>query len=300
MTLVTLPFAAGSLQDISTELEFAEHRQGSASAPPADTEFWVPPYAFTQDFAGILPQLPGLRVIQTQTAGVDHIIGHVGPSITLCNARGVHDAATSELGVALMLSSLRQIPRFVRAQDRAEWDQDQSLTSLADRKVLIIGYGSIGQALERRLDGFECDITRVASTARGSIHGFDELPSLVPDAEVVVLLTPLNDKTHHLAGVDFLARMKDGALLVNLGRGGLVDQEALVAETASGRLHAALDVTDPEPLPQDHPLWSVANVLITPHVAGGTTAMRPRMRALLAEQLARFAKGEELLNVVPR
>ena len=300
MTLVTLPFAAGSLQDISADLGFARFDGPDDDLPPADTVIWVPPYGFGLDFDRILPQLPKLQVIQTQSAGVDHIIEFVDPSITLCNARGVHDAATSELGVALILASLRQIPRFVRAQDRGEWDQEQSLPSLADRRVLIVGYGSIGQALERRLDGFECEITRVARTARAGVHGFDELPDLVPDADVIVLLTPLNPQTQDLADTAFLARMKDGALLVNLGRGGLVDTDALVAETSTGRIFAALDVTAPEPLPEGHPLWSVPNVLITPHVAGGTTAMRPRMKALLADQLQRFVHDEDLRNVVPR
>ncbi|MGZ8719068.1 MAG: 2-hydroxyacid dehydrogenase [Aeromicrobium sp.] len=300
MTLVTLPFAAGSLQDISADLGFARFDGPDDGAPPADTVIWVPPYGFGLDFTRILPRLPRLQVIQTQSAGVDHIIEFVDPSITLCNARGVHDAATSELGVALILASLRQIPRFVRAQDRGEWDQEQTLPSLADRHVLIVGYGSIGQALERRLDGFECEVTRVARTARDNTHGFDELPDLVPDADVIVLLTPLNPESENLADAVFLARMKDGALLVNLGRGGLVDTDALVAEASTGRIHAALDVTAPEPLPTGHPLWSVPNVLITPHVAGGTTAMKPRMKALLAEQLQRFVQDEDLLNVVPR
>lgn len=300
MTLVTLPFAAGRLQDISADLGFARFDGPADGVPPADTVFWVPPYGFELDFAGILPQLPRLEIIQTQSAGVDHIIEFVEPSITLCNARGVHDAATSELGVALILASLRQIPRFVRAQERNFWDQDQSLPSLADRRVLIVGYGSIGQALERRLDGFECEITRVARTARDNIHGFDELAQLVPDADVIVLLTPLTDQTHQLADADFLARMKDGALLVNLGRGGLIDQEALVAETSTGRLYAALDVFVPEPLPQDHRLWTIPNVLITPHVGGGTSAMKPRMLKLLTEQLTLFTNSEDLKNVIPR
>lgn len=300
MTLVTLPFAAGNLQDVSAELEFARFNGADDGVPPADTEFWVPPYGFGLDFARILGQLPKLRAIQTQSAGVDHIVEFVDPSITLCNARGVHDAATSELGVALILASLRQIPRFVRAQDRGVWDQEQRLPSLADRHVLIVGYGSIGQALERRLDGFECEITRVARTARDNIHGFGELAGLIPDADVIVLLTPLTPETHRLADAEFLARMKDGALLVNLGRGPLVDTDALVAETSTGRISAALDVTDPEPLAEGHPLWAVANVLITPHVGGGTTAMKPRIQSLLTEQLQSFVKGEDLKNVMPR
>lgn len=300
MTCVTLPFDAGTLQDISADLGFARFDARGADAPPAHTRFWVPPYGFGVDFARILPQMPQLRVIQTQSAGVDHIIDFVDPSVTLCNARGVHDAATSELGVALILASLRRLPRFVLAQDRGFWDQDQTFPSLADRRVLIVGYGSIGHALERRLDGFECDIARVARSARGNIHGFEELPGLIPGADVIVLLTPLTPETHRLVGPEFLARMKDGALLVNLGRGGLVDQDALVAETSAGRLFAALDVTDPEPLPEGHPLWTAPNVLITPHVGGGTTAMKPRMMRLLEEQLERFATGEDLKNVVPR
>ncbi|MEO6470292.1 MAG: 2-hydroxyacid dehydrogenase [Aeromicrobium sp.] len=299
MTLVTLPFAPGRLQEVSTDLEFARFVAGDQTDHLAETEFWVPPYGFTLDFASVLPQMPKLRAIQTQSAGVDHIIDFVDPSITLCNARGVHDAATSELGVGMIIASLRGFPRFVRAQDRGEWDQDQALISLADRKVLIVGYGSIGQALERRLAGFEVSITRVARTAREGVHGFDELPGLVPNADVIVLLAPLNPETHHLVDASFLKRMKDGALLVNLARGPLVDTDALVAEASTGRIRAAVDVTDPEPLPAGHPLWALPTVLITPHIAGGTTAMRSRIQKLLREQLKRFTEGQPLENVIP-
>lgn len=300
MTLVALPFAPGKLEAVSSKLTFEKYVAGDDTAPLAEAEFWVPPYDFALDFPAVLAAMPELRVIQTQSAGVDHIIDHVPPSITLCNARGVHDAATSELGVALILASLRGIPNFVRAQARGEWDQRQDLTSLADRRVLIVGYGSIGQAIERRLSGFEVEITRVARTARDTVHGFDELSRLIPAADVVVILAPLNAETHHLVDAEFLRRMNDGALLVNLARGGLVDSNALVAEVQTKRIFAALDVTEPEPLPEGHPLWSMGNVLITPHVAGGTTAMKPRMQKLLAKQLTRFADGDDLLNIVPR
>lgn len=300
MTLVTLPFAPGKLQQVSSTLEFARYVAGEPAADLAETTFWVPPYGFTLDYAAALDAMPSLKVIQTQSAGVDHIIGHVPPSITLCNARGVHDAATSELGVALILASLRGLPRFVRAQAEGHWDQQHDLTSLADRRILIVGFGSIGQALERRLSGFEVEITRVARTAREGIHGFDELPRLIPAADVIVILAPLNQETHHLVDAEFLRRMTDGALLVNLARGGLVDTNALLSEVRKGRIAAALDVTDPEPLTEGHPLWSMPNVLITPHVAGGTTAMKPRMQKLLAKQLTRFVDGDDLLNVVER
>ena len=296
MTLVTLPFSTERFKDISADLEFITY-VGEGDVP-AETAFWVPPYGFAFDFARILPEMTNLEVIQTQSAGVEHIIKYVDPSVTLCNARGVHDAATSELGVALILASLRGLPRFVRAQDEGVWDADNMMTSLADRRVLIVGYGSIGQALERRLAGFEVDITRVARTARDDIHGFDELPALLPEAEIVVILAPLNDETRHLVDSAFLAGMKDGALLVNLARGGLVDTNALLEEVSDGRLFAALDVTEPEPLPADHPLWLQRNVLITPHVAGGTTAMKPRMQALLRDQLERFVKGQSLENQI--
>ena len=300
MTLVTLPFAPGKLETLSSSFEFAKYVSGDPVDHVAETEFWVPPYGFALDFPTVIAAMPRLKVIQTQSAGVDHIIDFVHPPLTLCNARGVHDAATSELGVALILASLRRIPGFVRAQDRGEWSPPVELPSLADRRVLIVGFGSIGQALERRLAGFEVEITRVARTARDNIHGYDELPRLIPAADVIVILAPLTPSTHQLVDAEFLRRMNDGALLVNLARGGLVDTHALLAEVGSKRLFAALDVTDPEPLPADHPLWKMSNVLITPHVAGGTTAMRPRMMRLLAKQLTRYADDEELLNVIPR
>jgi phosphoglycerate dehydrogenase-like enzyme len=236
-------------------------------------------------------------VLQTQTAGVDNVERHVPASVTLCNARGVHDASTAELAVALILASLRGLPDFVRQAQTGTW-QNGMRPALADRRVLLVGHGSIGAALERRLDGFECELVRVARRARDGVHGWEQLPQLVPEADVVVLLVPLTDETRHLVDAAFLARMKDGALLVNVARGPVVDTDALVAACASGRLSAALDVTDPEPLPADHPLWRTPGVLISPHVGGASTAMQPRVIRLIREQLGRFAAGEPLLNVV--
>lgn len=276
--------------------DFSLFDHGDDVAALAATEFWVPPYSLDFARSGVLTLMPRLKVVQTQSAGVDGIIDLVPAGVTLCNARGVHDAATSELGVGLIIASLRQLPRFVRAQQQARWDRNQLATSLADRRVLIVGYGSIGRALEARLAGFECEIVRVARTARDNIHGFDELPALIGRADVIVLLTPLTPQTYHLADADFLSQMADDALLVNLGRGPLVDTDALIAQ--DGRIRAALDVTDPEPLPDGHRLWSTPGVLITPHVGGGTTAMKPRIMALIAEQLARYAAGRDLLNVI--
>lgn len=298
MTSVWLAFDSRHLGSVPEGLEFTRFRHGTPPGGIEDVEFWVPDYGSSVPYADLVPQMSSLKVVQTQSAGVEHVRPYLPPTVTLCNARGVHDAATSEMGVALILASLRNLPGFVRAQDRGEWLGPALHPSLADHTVLIVGHGSIGAALERRLDGFECEVVRVARRARDGVHTMDELPALLPAADVVVLLTPLVDATRHLVDAAFLGRMKDGALLVNLARGGVVDTDALLVETGSGRLRAALDVTDPEPLPSDHPLWSSPGVLISPHTAGGTTAMAPRIRALVTDQLRRYADGRELLNLV--
>jgi phosphoglycerate dehydrogenase-like enzyme len=213
----------------------------------------------------------------------------------------VHESSTAELALALVLASLRGIPDFVRAQDAGEW-RSGFRPALADRIVLIVGHGSIGAAIEDRLTPFECEVVRVARTARdtprGPVHALSELPRLLPDADVVILVTPLTDATRGLAGAEFLARLKDGALLVNVGRGPVVDTKALLAELESGRISAALDVTDPEPLPAGHPLWHAPGVLISPHVGGPTSAFLPRAKRLLRAQLRRYATGEPLENIV--
>ncbi|MFF3764947.1 2-hydroxyacid dehydrogenase [Streptomyces sp. NPDC001922] len=252
-----------------------------------------------------LPEMTAVRVVQTLTAGIDDVLPALSglrPGVQLCNARGVHEASTAELALTLILASLRGIPDFVRGQDAEEW-RSGFRPALADRSVLIVGYGSIGSAVEDRLVPFECArVARVARSARtsprGPVHPLAELPALLPQADVVVLTTPLTDDTRGLAGAAFLSRMKDGALLVNVARGGVVDTEALLAEVRTGRLRAALDVTDPEPLPAGHPLWHAPGVLITPHVGGPTSAFLPRAKRLLREQLVRFAADEPLANVV--
>ncbi|MGZ4459556.1 MAG: NAD(P)-dependent oxidoreductase, partial [Nocardioidaceae bacterium] len=167
-----------------------------------------------------------------------------------------------------------------------------------DRRVLVVGHGAIGEAIERRLAGFETEVVRVARHARAGVHGVDELPALLPEADVVVLILPVTDETKGLVDAAFLRSMKDGALLVNVARGAIVDTDALVAALHEGRIRAALDVTDPEPLPAGHPLWRAPHLLLSPHVGGDSTAMEPRAHRLVFEQLRRFAAGEELANVV--
>jgi phosphoglycerate dehydrogenase-like enzyme len=269
------------------------------SAPPGsidEVEFYVLPYTWNWDeTCGLIPDMPKLRAVQLLTAGYEHALPHLREGITLCNARGVHEASTAELAVTLTLASLRGVPTFVRAQQQGEWAFD-FYEALADKTVLIVGYGEIGKAIERRLDGFECTVVPVARTARDGVRGYEELPDLLPSADVVILIVPLTDETKGMADAGFLARMHDDALLVNIARGPVVDTGALLAE--AGRLRAALDVTDPEPLPPEHPLWTAPNVLISPHVGGSSSAFLPRALRLIRDQLGRFAAGESLEHVV--
>jgi phosphoglycerate dehydrogenase-like enzyme len=267
--------------------------------PPAsadEVEFVVPPM-FVMDRPDVLKELPRLRVVQTVTAGVDWLLPHVPDGVTLCDASGVHDTSTAEWAVAATLASVREFPRFARAQVEGRWDF-ATTGELSGSTVLIVGYGSIGAAIERRLAPFDVTILRVARRGRDGVAPVDALPELLPTADVVILIVPLTDATRGMADAAFLSRLKDGALLVNAARGPVVDTDALVAELESGRIRAAVDVTDPEPLPEGHPLWSAPNLLLTPHVAGSTTGFPARLRSFLREQLARCVAGEPLVNVV--
>ncbi|MFD7893791.1 2-hydroxyacid dehydrogenase [Streptomyces sp. NPDC059743] len=304
---VWIPFPAEEIEGLPAglDLRFWDGTQ-DFPADPADCAFYVVPYMKGMEIAiRPLSAMTSVRVVQTLSAGIDHVtpgLGSLPAGVRLCNAKGVHEASTAELTLALILASLRGIPGFVRGQEREEW-RSGFYPALADKSVLIIGYGSIGAAIEDRLAPFECArVSRVArsarTTERGPVHAFTELPALLPDADVVILSTPLTGTTKGLVGAEFLARMKDGALLVNVARGPVVDTKALLAEAESGRITAALDVTDPEPLPAGHPLWHAPGVLISPHVGGSTSAFLPRARRLLAEQLTRFATGQEPLNTV--
>ena len=274
----------------------------TAEGPPPDTvgevEFYVAPYTFSAASLEIAREMKSLQVMQLLTAGYEHVLPYLPDGVTLCNARGVHDASTAELALTLMLSSLRGIPDFVRAQLHGRWVH-ADYPALADKTVLILGYGSIGAAIERRLLPFEVDVIRVASRARpDGVHGVDELAQLLPHADVVVVITPLTVATRHLVDSGFLAAMRDEALLVNVSRGGVVDTDALLTELQRGRLRAALDVTDPEPLPADHPLWTAPGVVISPHVGGNSSAFLPRAARLVRAQVAKFTAGESVDNVV--
>lgn len=298
--LVWLPFPVDRLPEAPAGLRYAEvvpDRVHGVPASAEEVEFYVLPYRFDPYDVELIAGLPKLRVVQTQTAGVDHVRKHLPEGVLLCNGRGIHDASTAELAVGLMIAAQRGFPDFVRAQDQGEWTY-QFRPSLADRKVLIVGYGQIGAAIEARLAPFEVEVTRVARSARPGVHAFTDLPDLLPHAEIVVLIVPDTPQTRGLVDAKFLAALPDDALVVNVARGPVVVTDDLVAALQSGRIRAALDVTDPEPLPPDHPLWTAPGVLISPHVGGASSAMEPRSLRLVAQQLRRFAEGEPLANVM--
>ncbi|MBO3095754.1 2-hydroxyacid dehydrogenase [Cellulomonas dongxiuzhuiae] len=281
--------------DLSEPLDAATAREVDLVVVP---HYFVRPGGFD-----VLRDLPRLRYVQLPSAGYEHARPHLPPGLVLCNGRGVHDAGTAELAVGLTLAVQRGLPRAVRAMGEGRWDNPFG-PSLADRRVLVVGQGSVGQAIVARFGPFEVDLVRVARTARddvhGHVHGVDELPDLLPGADVVVLAVPLDRTSYHLLDARMLARMKDGALLVNVARGKVVDGDALLAELTAGRLRAALDVTDPEPLPSDHPLWHAPNVLVTAHQGGNTDATAPRVAALVRRQLTALLAGEPPVNEVAR
>ena len=251
-----------------------------------------------------LGELPSLKALQLGSAGHEHAVRFLPPGVTLSNAVGVHDTATSEMALALILAAQRDLPDFVRAQSTGDWAAPQQRRSVADSTVVLVGYGGIGRALATRLLACEAEVVAVASTARPGdglvdrVHAVAELPTLLPGVDVLVLATPLTDATRGLVDAAALALLPDDALVVNVGRGGVVDTVALQAECARGRLRAALDVTDPEPLPPDHPLWQTPGVLVSPHTAGSTAAFRPRMARYLRSQLTAYAQTGRLPHVV--
>ena len=269
---------------------------------PSGVRFWVPPFLARAEVVDLAAELPDLRVVQLLTAGADAWAGQLPDGVILCDARGVHDSPTAEWVVAAILAQLRAFPVFARAQPRHVWSYAEATPTdeLAGKRVLIVGTGSIGAALVARLVPFEVELTLVARTARPAegVRGVAELPALLPAADIVVLLVPLTELTRGLVDARFLAAMPDGALLVNAARGPVADTDALVAELKTGRLSAALDVTDPEPLPAGHPLWELPNVLLTPHVGGSVRGLLPRGYRLAGDQLRRLVAGEPLINEV--
>ncbi len=307
MSLVVTVPTARLAENIGTPPEGAEVLVWDMTTPAPHERLGivVPPYMGSP---AALAALQGLDVglVQSQSIGYDGVAETLPAGIPFANAASVHETSTAELALALTLVAQRQFPRFVLAQERGEW-APVFAQSLADRRVLLIGFGGVGTAIARRLAPFEVRMTAVARTARTEqvdgvgtveVHGIEELSALLPAAEVVIVSLPGTTETHHLFDAALLGRMADGALLVNVGRGSLVDSAALDAELRSGRLRAAFDVFEEEPLSEGHPLWTAPGLVISPHVGGASTAMNPRVARLIREQIERMLRGEAPLNVV--
>lgn len=301
---VTVPTARlaeniGALPE-GVELEIWDMK---SPAPRERIDLAVTPYMGSTAHLGSLSG-SDIGLVQSQSIGYDAVADVLPAGIPFANASSVHETSTAEIALALTLAAQRQLPRFVLAQQHDEWSPVFA-ESLADRKVLLVGFGGVGEAIAIRLEPFEIELTVVARTARPvwherlgrvQVHAIDELPALVQDAEIVILALPGGADTHHLFDDELLALMPDGSLLVNVGRGTLVDSDALVRQ--GGRIRAALDVIDPEPLPAEHPLWKTEGVLISPHVGGASTAMNPRIARLIRTQIERLLRGDAPVNVV--
>ena len=284
---------------------------------PVEIEFWIAP-PWTRQALQVWPWLRGVRVVQATVAGIDGLLPLIPEGVILCDARGAHTISTAEWTVTAILSSLKYFPVYADVQRAGVWsrrkegeDRFRSLhpsrpkiypavlsEELHGKRVLIVGYGDIGRAIEARLAPFGVETVRVARTPREGVHSVSELMELLPAADIVVLIVPFTQETTGLMGAAQLECMKQGALLVNAARGPVVDTKALLGALQAGRIQAALDVTDPEPLPDGHPLWSAPNLLITPHIAGSTPMFMARAVQFAAAQVGRYLRGEPLENVV--
>ena len=257
----------------------------------------VPPYMGPADELSVMATLLDLDVLQLLTAGFEHALTYAPAHVTVCNAAGVHDASTAELALGLILASQRGIDHFARAMPDGRWEH-QRFASLADRSVLVIGAGGLGRAIERRLLACEATVTMMARSPRSGVRAITELNMVLSQVDIVVLAVPLTPQTQHMVDAEFLQRMRPGALIVNMARGSVVDTVALTEAVRKGTVRAALDVTEPEPLPVDHPLWQLPGVLISPHVGGNSSAFVPRAIALVEDQVRRWIGGEPLRHVV--
>lgn len=309
MLAVTVPTQdiADALWDLRDGVRVIVWDPSATDAPPDHAAevglVCIPHYTGGGRLYARIGALPSVRVIQIPSAGYEHALPFVPEGVALANARGVHDTRTAEFAIALALASQRLLDRFIRAQDRHEWAPEYFTPSLADRRALVVGYGSIGAAIGGRLRAMEVEVRGVGRSARTApdgtvVYAASDLGSLLPESEVVFLVTPHDNSTDKLADAAFFAAMPDGALFINVGRGACADTDALVAECASGRLRAALDVIDPEPLPADHPAWTTPGMIIAPHIAGATPLTDRRFLGLVRAQVAALLEGREPINVV--
>jgi len=292
------PDAREHLGDVPLGVEFVVwDGYGDPPAGAERIEIFVGRYDVPPPPAAALAGLPHLRVVQLLSAGVEPWLPVVPTGVLLCNGRGVHGASTAELAVAGLLALLRDLPGYEARRQAHEWRPTRT-PGVTGRRVLVLGAGDIGRRVAAALAAFDAEVTLVARTARDGVRGLADVPALLPRQDAVVLALPDTPETRGLVDAGFLAALPDGAVLVNVARGAIVDTGALLAQLRRERLHAFLDVTDPEPLPADHPLWDAPNLLLTPHVGGGTRGWERRAYELVREQLSRYLAGQELVNRV--
>ncbi len=299
MTVVAVanPDIAAALAG-ATGLEVVEVSPDAPVPPAAESaEVLVPGFLAGGAAVGLMAALPKLRLVQLMTAGAEVWVGKTPDWVTLCTASGAHGGSTAEWTVGALLAVLHEFPLFAQRQREGWWDRHRT-DELADKRVLVLGAGDLGSQVKRRLEAFDATVTMAARTARDGVLGIEAVPAVLGRHDVVVAMIPLTDATRGLIDAGFLAAMPDGAVLVNAARGQIVDTDALIAELTAGRLRAAVDVTDPEPLPDGHPLWSTPNLFITPHIAGAVPGAQSRALDVVRAQLHRFATGQELRNVV--
>jgi len=263
----------------------------------SEITYYVPKYMAGTPALAWIPKLPNLQIVQLLNAGYDDAISYLRPGLALCNARGVHDYSTAELALSLMLAKLRLIPEFSANQNLGKWEH-KTTGSVADKTVAIVGYGSIGKTFESLIQNFPITILRFAQTSRENVIAISEINKYLPEIDVVVLIVPLTETTKHLFNKERFELMKKGSLIINVARGGVVNTDDLLAALRSGHILAAVDVTDPEPLPSDHPLWKEKNILIVPHVGGDSASFEPRARKLISEQLLRISQDKPMINQI--
>ncbi len=284
-----------------------------------EIEVWLPDPYPTRN-TQIVSHLRGLKLVLSLMAGTEWIPAAVGPHVTICNARGAHNISTAEWTLSAILTMLKHFPLFLDVQRSGEWKRRFEATKeyesvsgdtrqhyppvmleeLTGKTVLLVGYGSIGKEIERMLGPFRVELIRVARSAREDprVHAVSELDALIPQAQVIVLILPASEESRGLIGQKQFALMRQGTLLVNAARGTVVNTDALVDALQTGRIRAALDVTDPEPLPGRHSLWKCPNLLLTPHVGGSSPEFARRALKVAEDELRRYMAGEPLLNVV--
>jgi phosphoglycerate dehydrogenase-like enzyme len=284
-------------------VEALRYQPGEPLPPGAEkATVLVPGFLSGDDVTQLLDELPDLDYVQLLTAGAERWTKILPPNIKLSICRGAHGGSTAEWVIGALLYIYREFGPFAQAQREGTWAHDWVTSggtdTLQDKRVLIVGAGDLGEQLTRRLVTFDASATLVGRHARDGVHGIDELPDLLGGHDAVVLMVPLTSETTGMVDAEFLARMADGAILVNAARGPVVRTDALLAELNSGRLRAALDVTDPEPLPEGHPLWTAQGLFLTPHVGGSVRGSEVRSWRVAAAEIARYAAGEEPKNLV--